>query len=289
MRFAAASTFNYRDALDFNGLLSVEERSLMEQTQEYCRKSLMPRVIEAYRSERFDPTLLPELGKMGLLGAPYEGYGCAGTTFVGYGLLAREVEAIDSGYRSTVSVQTSLVIGPIYNYGSEAQKKKYIPGLAAGELIGCFGLTEPNHGSNPAGMETKARWDGNAKVYKLSGTKSWISNSPVADVMIVWARSDRHDNEIMGFILERGMSGLTTPKIEGKLSLRTSVTGQIAMDEVPVPEENLLPNVKGIVGPFGCLNNARLSIAWGALGAARTCFEIARDYALERFVLFIVK
>uniref|UniRef100_F1KWV4 glutaryl-CoA dehydrogenase (ETF) n=1 Tax=Ascaris suum TaxID=6253 RepID=F1KWV4_ASCSU len=278
----AGSTFNYRDALDFNGLLSVEERSLMEQTQEYCRKSLMPRVIEAYRSERFDPTLLPELGKMGLLGAPYEGYGCAGTTFVGYGLLAREVEAIDSGYRSTVSVQTSLVIGPIYNYGSEAQKKKYIPGLAAGELIGCFGLTEPNHGSNPAGMETKARWDGNAKVYKLSGTKSWISNSPVADVMIVWARSDRHDNEIMGFILERGMSGLTTPKIEGKLSLRTSVTGQIAMDEVPVPEENLLPNVKGIVGPFGCLNNARLSIAWGALGAARTCFEIARDYALER-------
>uniref|UniRef100_A0A915BHV8 glutaryl-CoA dehydrogenase (ETF) n=1 Tax=Parascaris univalens TaxID=6257 RepID=A0A915BHV8_PARUN len=277
-----ASTFNYKDALDLNGQLSPEERTLMEQTQEYCRKSLMPRVIEAYRSERFDPTLLPEMGRMGLLGAPYEGYGCAGTTFVGYGLLAREVEAIDSGYRSTISVQTSLVIGPIYSYGSEAQKKKYIPGLAAGELIGCFGLTEPNHGSDPSGMEAKAHWDGNAKVYKVSGTKSWISNSPFADVMIIWARSDRHNNEIMGFILERGMPGLTTPKIEGKLSLRTSVTGQIMMDEVPVPEENLLPNAKGIVSAFGCLNNARLSIAWGALGAARTCFEIARGYALER-------
>lgn len=242
----------------------------------------MPRVTEAYRTEKFDPSLIPEMGSMGLLGAPYQGYGCAGTSTVGYGLIAREVERVDSGYRSTMSVQTSLVIGPIYNYGSEDQKQKYIPDLASGKKIGCFGLTEPNHGSNPGGMETKATWDETTKTYKLNGSKTWISNSPVSDVMVVWARSARHNNKIKGFILERGMKGLTTPKIEGKLSLRASITGQIAMDDVPVPEENLLPNAEGLQGPFGCLNNARLGIAWGALGAAEECFHLARQYTLDR-------
>uniref|UniRef100_A0A183FF34 glutaryl-CoA dehydrogenase (ETF) n=1 Tax=Heligmosomoides polygyrus TaxID=6339 RepID=A0A183FF34_HELPZ len=262
--------------------LSDDERTLMYSAHEYCQEKLLPRITQAYRDEKYDPSVIREMGSMGLLGAPYEGYGCAGTSTVGYGLIAREVERVDSGYRSTMSVQTSLVIGPIYNYGTEEQKKKYIPGLASGELVGCFGLTEPNHGSNPAGMETKAKWDEKTKTYRLSGTKTWISNSPVADVLIVWARSDKHDNSIKGFILEKGMDGLTTPKIEGKLSLRSSITGQIAMDEVSVPEANLLPSVKGLAGPFGCLNNARMGIAFGALGAAEACFHIARQYALER-------
>ncbi|CAI4232852.1 unnamed protein product [Auanema sp. JU1783] len=275
-------SFNYKDAFDFNAQLTEDEQALMESTRSYCQQSLLPRVTEAYRTEDFDKTLIPEMGKMGLLGAPYQGYGCAGVSTVGYGLIAREVERVDSGYRSTMSVQTSLVIGPIYNYGSEEQKEKYIPGLASGEQIGCFGLTEPNHGSNPAGMETVAKWDEKTKTYRLSGTKTWISNSPVADVMIVWARSDKHNNAIKGFILERGMEGLTTPVIKGKLSLRASVTGQIAMDEVPVPEANLLPKVQGLAGPFGCLNNARLGIAFGALGAAEECFHLSRAYALER-------
>ncbi|VDN60536.1 unnamed protein product [Dracunculus medinensis] len=282
VQIAAKSSLNYSDVLDLRSQLTDEEVTLMEQTRDYAQKKLLPRVIDAYRYEKFDPTLIPEMGAMGLLGAPYQGYGCAGTTTVGYGLLAREVEAIDSGYRSTMSVQTSLVIGPIYNYGTEEQKEKYIPRLSAGKLIGCFGLTEPDFGSNPAGMQTKAKWDENNKVYKISGTKSWISNSPVADVMIVWARSDRHDNQIKGFILEKGMKGLSTPKIEGKLSLRTSITGQIAMDDVEISEEYLLPNTEGLAGPFGCLNNARLGIAWGALGAAESCFFIARQYALDR-------
>ncbi|KAI6182256.1 Acyl-CoA dehydrogenase and Acyl-CoA oxidase dehydrogenase domain containing protein [Aphelenchoides bicaudatus] len=216
------STFNYRDPLDLETLLTEEERS-----------------------------------------APYKGYGCAGVSTVAYGLLAREVERVDSGYRSMMSVQTSLVIGPIYNYGSEEQKEKYIPGLVSGEKVGCFGLTEPNHGSNPAGMETKAKWDENKKVYRLSGTKTWISNSPVADVFIVWARSDKHENAI-------------------KVSLRASITGQISMDDVEVSESQLLPNAHGLAGPFGCLNNARMGIAFGALGAAEACFHAARDYALER-------
>uniref|UniRef100_A0A0K0E469 glutaryl-CoA dehydrogenase (ETF) n=1 Tax=Strongyloides stercoralis TaxID=6248 RepID=A0A0K0E469_STRER len=276
------SNFNYKDAFNLDGQLTDEELSLKEQVHAYCQEKLLPRVTKAYREEKFDLTLIPEMGSMGLLGSPYEGYGCAGVSNVGYGLIAREVERVDSGYRSIMSVQTSLVIGPIYNYGSKEQKEKFIPLLASGEKIGCFGLTEPNHGSNPAGMETKAIWDEKNKVYRLLGTKTWITNSPVADIMIVWARSDKHNNAIKGFILERGMEGLTTPKIEGKLSLRASVTGQIAMDNVPVPEENLLPNAQGISGPFGCLNNARLGIAWGALGAAESCFHIARDYALER-------
>jgi len=211
-----------------------------------------------------------------------KGYGCSGISNVGYGLLCRELERVDSGYRSTMSVQTSLVIGPIYAYGTEQQKKKYIPDLASGRKIGAFGLTEPNHGSNPGGMETKAVWDSKNNVYILSGTKSWISNSPVADIFIVWARCDRHDNAIKGFIIERGASGLSTPKIEGKLSLRVSLTGQIAMQDVIVPEHCLLPNAHGLAGPFGCLNNARLGISFGALGAAEACFYAAREYALER-------
>ncbi|CEF68685.1 Glutaryl-Coenzyme A dehydrogenase [Strongyloides ratti] len=277
-----SSNFNYKDAFNLDGQLTEEELALKEQVHAYCQEKLLPRVTKAYREEKFDSTLIPEMGSMGLLGSPYEGYGCAGVSNVGYGLIAREVERVDSGFRSTMSVQTSLVIGPIYNYGSKEQKEKYIPPLASGEKVGCFGLTEPNHGSNPAGMETKAIWDEKNKVYRLLGTKTWISNSPVSDIMIVWARSDRHNNAIKGFILEKGMEGLTTPKIEGKLSLRASITGQIAMDNVPVPEDNLLPNAQGISGPFGCLNNARLGISWGALGAAENCFHIARDYALER-------
>jgi glutaryl-CoA dehydrogenase len=278
----ANSTFNYMDAFEIDDQLTDDEKSLRDHARTYCQEKLMPRVTEAYRQEKFDPSLIPEMGEMGLLGSPYKGYGCAGVSTVGYGLVAREVERVDSGYRSTMSVQTSLVIGPIYNYGSEAQKEKYIPDLACGKKIGAFGLTEPNHGSNPSGMETKAKWNESSKTYRLSGTKTWISNSPVADVFIVWAKSDRHDNAIKGFILERGWKGLTTPTIGGKLSLRASVTGQIAMDEVEVPEENLLPNAKGLAGPFGCLNNARLGIAFGALGAAEACYSYARQYALER-------
>uniref|UniRef100_A0A914HDZ5 glutaryl-CoA dehydrogenase (ETF) n=1 Tax=Globodera rostochiensis TaxID=31243 RepID=A0A914HDZ5_GLORO len=276
------STFNFLDAFDLNSQLTEDERTLRDQARAFCQQKLQPRVTQAFREEKYDPSLIPELGRMGFLGAPYKGYGCAGTSFVGYGLLARELERVDSGYRSIVSVQTSLVIGPIHNYGSEAQKQKFLPQLASGEKIGAFGLTEPDHGSNPAGMETKAEWDEQAKLYRLSGTKSWISNSPVADVFIIWARSSKHGNAVKGFIIERGASGLSTPKIEGKLSLRTSITGQIVMDEVPVPEENLLPGAQGLSGPFGCLNSARLGISWGALGAAESCFVAAREYALDR-------
>ncbi|KAI3409780.1 hypothetical protein GPALN_006156 [Globodera pallida] len=276
------STFNFLDAFDLNSQLTEDERTLRDQARAFCQQKLQPRVTQAFREEKYDPSLIPELGRMGFLGAPYKGYGCAGTSFVGYGLLARELERVDSGYRSIVSVQTSLVIGPIHTYGSEAQKQKFLPQLASGEKIGAFGLTEPDHGSNPAGMETKAEWDEQAKLYRLSGTKSWISNSPVADVFIIWARSPKHGNAVKGFIIERGASGLSTPKIEGKLSLRTSITGQIVMDEVPVPEENLLPGAQGLSGPFGCLNSARLGISWGALGAAESCFVAAREYALDR-------
>ncbi|KAI1718519.1 acyl-CoA dehydrogenase, middle domain-containing protein [Ditylenchus destructor] len=278
----SAQSFNYLDAFDLDSQLTEDERALRDQARNYCQEKLMPRVLKAFREEKYDPDVIPEMGEMGFLGAPYQGYGCAGVSTVGYGLVAREVERVDSGYRSTMSVQTSLVIGPLFIYGSEEQKQKYIPDLAAGKSIGAFGLTEPNHGSNPAGMETRAKWDERDKVYRLTGTKTWISNSPVANVFIVWARSDRHNNAIKGFILERGYQGLTTPKIEGKFSLRASITGQIAMDEVPVPEENLLPKAQGVAGPFGCLNNARLGIAFGALGAAEACFHAARTYALER-------
>ncbi|CAF1108491.1 unnamed protein product [Adineta ricciae] len=272
--------FNYEDALDLESQLTDDERLVRDQFRSYCEEKLMPRIIEANRKEIFHPEIMRELGEIGVLGPTIHGYGCAGISYVGYGLLAREVERVDSGYRSAFSVQSSLVMFPINEYGSEEQKEKYLPKLATGELIGCFGLTEPNHGSDPGSMETRARWDEKQQVYILNGTKSWITNSPIADVAVVWAKCD--DNEIRGFILERSMKGFSTPKIEGKFSLRASITGQIAMDDVHVPKANLLPKVKGLKGPFGCLNNARYGIGWGALGAAEFCLHTARQYTIER-------
>ncbi|ESO01494.1 hypothetical protein HELRODRAFT_187113 [Helobdella robusta] len=230
----------------------------------------------------FDREIMREMGELGVLGSTIQGYGCAGTSYVTYGLLAKEVERVDSGYRSAMSVQSSLVMHPINAYGTEVQKEKFLPKLARGELIGAFGLTEPNHGSDPGGMECRASYDEKNKCYVLHGTKSWITNSPIADVFIVWAKSFAHGNKIKGFILERGMEGLTTPQIHGKFSLRASITGQIAMDSVKVPEENLLPHATGLGGPFGCLNNARYGIAWGVIGAAEFCFHTARQYVLDR-------
>jgi glutaryl-CoA dehydrogenase len=242
----------------------------------------MPGIIEANRHEKFDRSIMNGMGSLGLLGCTINGYGCAGVSSVAYGLIAREVERVDSGYRSAMSVQSSLVMWPIFAYGSEQQKEKYLPKLAKGELVGCFGLTEPNHGSNPGGMETKASWNEQKKCYTLNGTKSWITNSPIADVFIVWARCDADNGAIRGFILEKGMRGLTAPAIRGKFSLRASITGQISMEDVEVPKENMLPNAKGLGGPFGCLNNARYGIGWGALGAAEFCFHAARQYSLDR-------
>jgi glutaryl-CoA dehydrogenase len=236
-------------------------------------------VIKGNREETFDRSIMSEMGSLGLLGPTLKGYGCAGVSYVSYGLIANAIESVDSGYRSAMSVQSSLVMYPIYAFGTEEQKKKYIPELAKGNLIGCFGLTEPNHGSDPAGMETKARKDSDGS-YVLNGAKNWITNSPIADVFVVWAKDDHGD--IRGFILEKGMKGLSAPKIEGKFSLRASVTGMIALEDVRVPAANMLPNVKGLRGPFSCLNNARYGIAWGALGAAESCFSIARGYTLER-------
>lgn len=242
----------------------------------------MPRIIKANRDEVFHKEIMTEMGGLGVLGSTIQGYGCAGTSYVTYGLLAKELERVDSSYRSAMSVQSSLVMHPINAYGTEEQRQKYLPKLAKGSLIGAFGLTEPNHGSDPGGMETRAKYDAQSKTYTLNGTKSWITNSPIADVFIIWAKSDADNNKIRGFILERGMKGLTTPKIEGKFSLRASVTGQIAMEDVIVPAENLLPKAFGLGGPFGCLNNARYGIAWGVLGAAEFCFHTARQYSLDR-------
>jgi len=251
----------------------------MHTARDYCQNKLMPRILKANRDEKFDRQIMNEYGEMNFLGATLKGYGCAGVSSVAYGLIIREVERVDSGYRSAMSVQSALVMYPIYAYGNDAQKDKYLPKLATGELVGCFGLTEPNHGSDPSSMETRARKDGN--MYILNGSKTWITNSPIADVFIIWAKDD--NNEIRGFILEKGMEGLAAPKIEGKFSLRSSDTGMILMNNVKVPAENLLPNVKGLKGPFGCLNNARFGISWGALGAAEFCFHYARQYALERY------
>jgi len=249
-----------------------------DSARQYAQGQLLPRVKEAFRHEQTDPAIFREMGEMGLLGSTIDGYGCPGVDYIWYGLVAREVERVDSGYRSMLSVQSSLVMYPIYAYGSDAQKEKYLPKLATGEWIGCFGLTEPDHGSDPGGMVTRARSvDGG---YSLSGAKMWISNSPIADVFVVWAKTD--DGVIRGFVLEKGMKGLSAPKIEGKLALRASITGEIVMDNVFVPEENLLPNVHGLKGPFGCLNNARYGIAWGTLGAAETCWHTARQYTLDR-------
>lgn len=271
-------TFKWDDPFLFNDQLTDEERMIRDTARKYCQDKLMPRILEANRHETFDRTIMNEMGGMGLLGCTLpEEYGGSELNYVSYGLIAREVERVDSGYRSAMSVQSSLVMHPIYTYGSEEQRKKYLPKLASGEIVGCFGLTEPNHGSDPGSMETRAKKvDGG---WILQGNKMWITNSPIADVFIVWAKAD---GEIRGFILDKGMKGLSAPKIEGKFSLRASVTGEIVMEEVFVPDENLLPNVSGLKGPFGCLNKARYGIAWGALGAAEFCWHAARQYTLDR-------
>jgi glutaryl-CoA dehydrogenase len=272
--------FDFKDALSLESLLTEEEVLIRDQFRAYCNDKLMPRILLANRNEVFHKEMMKEMGSLGVLGPTIKGYGCPGVSYVAYGLLAREVERVDSAYRSAFSVQSSLVMYPISAYGTEEQKQKYLPLLAKGELIGCFGLTEPNHGSDPGGMETRAKYDSNKKAYVLNGAKSWITNSPIADIAVVWAKCE--DKRIRGFILERSMKGLTTPKIQGKFSLRASETGQIVMQDVHVPEENLLPNVHGLAGPFGCLNNARYGIGWGTLGAAEFCFHTARQYALDR-------
>jgi glutaryl-CoA dehydrogenase len=272
------SSFNWQDPLLLKSLLSEEERMIRDTAHQYCQEKLMHRVLEANRNEVFDASIMTELGELGLLGCTLpEKYGCAAVNYVTYGLIAREVERVDSGYRSAMSVQSSLVMHPIYAYGSEAQRIKYLPKLATGEYIGCFGLTEPNSGSDPASLATRAKEvDGG---YYLTGNKMWITNALIADVFIIWAKLD---GVIRGFILEKGMAGLSAPKIEGKFSLRASITGEIVMDNVRVPKENILPNVKGLSGPFGCLNKARYGIAWGALGAAEFCWHGARQYTLDR-------
>ncbi|MEW6466666.1 MAG: acyl-CoA dehydrogenase [Pseudomonadota bacterium] len=279
-------SFQWADPLLFAEQLSDDERAVADAAHTFCQDKLQPRVLMAARHETFDRAIMTEFGAMGFLGATIEGYGCAGLNHVCYGLIAREVERVDSGYRSAMSVQSSLVMHPIHAYGSEAQRQKYLPKLASGEWVGCFGLTEPNHGSDPASMLSRARpVDGG---YVLRGQKMWITNAPIADVFVVWAKLEDAAGQvggqesIRGFILEKGMKGLSAPKIEGKMSLRASITGEIVMDEVFVPAENLLPNVAGLKGPFGCLNKARFGIAWGALGAAEDCWLRARQYTLER-------
>jgi glutaryl-CoA dehydrogenase len=274
---SSRAAFRWEDPLLLVDQLSEDERMVMESARAYCQEKLMPRVLTANRHERFDREIMNEMGALGFLGSTIEGYGCAGVNYVCYGLIAREVERVDSGYRSAMSVQSSLVMYPIYDFGSEAQRQKYLPKLATGEWVGCFGLTEPDHGSDPASMKTRAtRVDGG---FVLKGAKMWITNSPIADVFVVWAKLD---GEIRGFVLEKGMKGLSAPKIEGKFSLRASITGEIVMDDVLVPEENLLPNVVGLKGPFSCLNNARYGISWGAMGAAEFCWHAARQYTVDR-------
>ena len=272
------ASFDWQDPLLLEDQLSEEERMVRDAAHDYCQDKLASRVKTAFREERFDREIMNEMGALGFLGSTIDGYGCAGVNHVCYGLISREVERVDSGYRSAMSVQSSLVMHPINAYGDELQRQKYLPKLATGEWVGCFGLTEPDHGSDPGGMRTRAKSvDGG---YLLSGNKMWISNAPIADVMVVWGKTD--DGVIRGFILERGMKGLSTPKIDGKVSLRASVTGEIAMDEVFVPEENLLPNVAGLKGPFGCLNKARYGISWGVMGAAEACWHLARQYTMDR-------
>jgi glutaryl-CoA dehydrogenase len=272
--------FQWDDPLLLDDQLTDDERQVRNAAHAYCQEKLMPRVLQANRHETFDRDIMYEMGALGFLGSTIEGYGCAGVNHVCYGLIAREVERVDSGYRSAMSVQSSLVMHPINAYGTEAQRQKYLPKLATGEWVGCFGLTEPNHGSDPGGMLTRAKKaDGG---YRLHGSKMWITNSPIADVFVVWAKDD--GGIIRGFILEKGMKGLSAPKIEGKFSLRASITGEIVMDDVFVPEANLLPDPQahGLSGPFGCLNKARYGIAWGALGAAEFCWHAARQYTLDR-------
>lgn len=275
------SRFDWEDAFRLDDQLTEEERMLRDSARAYAQEKLQPRVIEAYREERTDPAIFREMGEMGLLGVTVpEEYGGLGAGYVGYGLIAREVERVDSGYRSMMSVQSSLVMYPIHAYGSEDQRRKYLPKLASGESIGCFGLTEPDAGSDPAGMKTRATRT--ADGYVLNGAKMWISNAPIADVFVIWARSDVHGGKIRGFVLEKGMKGLSAPKIGGKLSLRASITGEIVMQDVEVGEDALLPDVEGLKGPFGCLNRARYGISWGVLGAAEFCWHAARQYGLDR-------
>ena len=272
--------FAWEDALRLDSTLTEDERAIRDSAHDFCQEKLLPRVKMAFRNETFDREIMNEFGEMGFLGATLDGYGCAGVNYVSYGLISREVERVDSGYRSAFSVQSSLVMYPIYAFGSEDQRQKYLPKLRSGEFVGCFGLTEPDAGSDPASMRTRAKAvDGG---FLLSGSKTWITNAPIADVLVVWAKDDAGD--IRGYILERGMAGLEQPKIEGKFSLRASVTGMIMMQDVFVPTENQLPNVKGLRGPFSCLNNARYGIAWGALGAAEFCWHAARDYTLNRMM-----
>jgi glutaryl-CoA dehydrogenase len=271
-------SFDWADPLLLEDELTEEERLIRDSARAYCQDKLMPRVQKAFREESFDRTIFNEMGALGFLGSTLDGYGCAGTNYTSYGLIAREVERVDSGYRSMMSVQSSLVMYPIHAFGTEETRQKYLPKLASGEWIGCFGLTEPDHGSDPGSMVTRARAvDGG---YALSGAKMWITNAPVADVFVVWAKTD--DGIIRGFVLEKGMKGLSAPKIDGKFSLRASITGEIVMDEVFVPAENLLPHVHGLKGPFSCLNSARYGIAWGAIGAAEFCWHAARQYTLDR-------
>jgi glutaryl-CoA dehydrogenase len=272
------ASFDWQDPFRLNDQLTDEEKLIADSAREFCSDRLSPRIIEANRNESFDRAIFDEMGEMGFLGSTITGYGCAGANHVSYGLIAKEIERVDSGYRSMMSVQSSLVMHPIFTYGTEEQREKYLPDLASGKKIGCFGLTEPDYGSDAGGLITRA-----TKVpggWKLRGAKMWITNSPVADIMVIWAKDD--SGTIRGFILERGMEGLETPKISGKFSLRASITGEIVMDDVFVPEENILPNVKGLSGPFGCLNKARYGISWGALGAAEFCWMAAREYTLSR-------
>jgi glutaryl-CoA dehydrogenase len=270
----------WNDLLLLEHQLSEEERMLRDSAHDFCQSRLMPRILEANRKGEFDRDIMTEFGRAGLLGATIDGFGCAGVNYVSYGLIAREVERVDSGYRSAMSVQSSLVMHPINAFGSDAQKAKFLPKLATGEWIGCFGLTEPDAGSDPAAMKTRAdKVDGG---YKLTGSKMWITNSPIADVFVVWAKNTDENNAITGFVLEAGMPGLSAPEIKGKLSLKASITGEIVMDEVFVPEQNMLPNVRGLKGPFSCLNVARYGISWGAMGAAEYCWHAARQYGLDR-------
>jgi glutaryl-CoA dehydrogenase len=275
--FSTLSKFQYQDPFQFTQQLSEDERLIQKTAQDFATQELYPTITSNFRHETFHKSLIKKMGDSGLLGPTIQGYGCSGTNYVSYGLIAREIERVDSGYRSVMSVQSSLVMLPIYQFGTDNQKNKYLPDLAKGNLVGCFGLTEPDHGSDPAGMKTRAIKKGNQ--YVLNGSKNWITNSPIADVFIIWAKDEK--NDVRGFILEKGMKGLTAPKIEGKCSLRASITGMIFMDNVEVPAENVL-EVKGLKGPFTCLNNARYGIAWGTMGAAEDCFYRARQYTLDR-------
>ncbi|MFA5489820.1 MAG: acyl-CoA dehydrogenase [Candidimonas sp.] len=274
----AYQPFSWEDPFLLEQQLTDEERMVMEAARAYGQEQLLPRIIQAHRTESFDREIFRELGELGFLGATLKGYGCAGVNHVSYGLIGREMERVDSAYRSAVSVQSSLVMYPIHTFGSEAQRETYLPGLASGDLVGCFGLTEPDHGSDPGGMTTRARRVEGG--FRLSGAKSWITNSPIADVFLIWAKDDAGD--IRGYLLDRGMPGLSAERIDGKFSLRASITGTISMDDVFVPEDRMLPNVKGLRGPFSCLNKARLGISWGALGAAEACLRQAREYVLQR-------